>query len=93
MDTSSVARQNAPLACTPDGSFLAIVADRNTVRLLALPAGKLFAKLNSSRQADLKALAWDGSNRILAAASSDGYVQVWNLGPWQGWIRSHNLQK
>jgi WD40 repeat protein len=93
LDTSSVARQDAPLACTPDGSFLAIVADRNTVRLLALPAGKLFADLNYPRQADLTALAWDASNRHLAAASSDGYVQVWNLGPWQDWIRTQGLQK
>jgi serine/threonine protein kinase len=93
LDTSSIARQNAPLACTPDGSFLAIVADRTTVRLLALPAGTLFADLYTPRQADLTALAWDASSRHLASASADGCVQVWSLGPWQDWISTHGLQK
>jgi hypothetical protein len=93
LDTSSVARQNAPLACTPDGSLLAIVADRNTVRLLALPTGKWFANLSAPRQAELTALTWDASNRHLAATSADGYIQVWNLGPWQNWLTRHGLQK
>jgi hypothetical protein len=93
LDTSSVARQNAPLTCAHDGSLLAIVADRNTVRLLALPTGKLFADLYSPRQTDLTALAWDTSNRHLAAATGDGYVQVWSLGPWQEWLGRRGLQK
>jgi WD40 repeat protein len=93
LDTSSIARQDAPLACAPDGSLLAIVADRNTVHLLALPSGKLFAELYNPRQADLTLLAWDGSNRHLAATSSDGYIEIWSLGPWQDWLGKHGLQK
>jgi serine/threonine protein kinase/WD40 repeat protein len=93
IDTSSTARRNAPLACTPDGSFLAIVADRNTVRLLALPGGTLFADLSVPERADLTLLTWDGSNRHLAATSSDGYIEVWNLGPWKDWLERHGLQK
>jgi WD40 repeat protein len=93
LDTSSVARQDAPLACAPDGSFLAIVADRNTVRLLALPTGKLFADLSTTRQTDFTSLTWDASNRHLAATSADGYIQLWSLGPWQDWLTRHGLQK
>jgi hypothetical protein len=93
LDTSSTARQNAPLACAPDGSLLAIVADRNTVRLLTLPSGKWFADLYAPHQTELTSLAWDSSNRHLATTSADGYIQVWNLGPWQDWLTRHGLQK
>jgi hypothetical protein len=93
LDTSSTARQNAPLACTDDGSFLALVADHTTIRLLALPVGTLFADLYTPRQADLTSLAWDASSRHLASTSADGCVQVWNLRPWQDWISKHGLQE
>ena len=93
LDTNSIACQNAPLACTSDGSMLAIVADRTTVRLLALPAGTLFADLHTPRQADLTSLAWDGSSRHLASTSADGCVLVWSLGPWQNWLSKHGLEK
>ena len=93
LDTSSTARQNAPLACTPDGSLLAIVTDRNNVRLLTLPEGKFFADLSAPRRSDLTLLTWDGSNRHLAATSSDGYIEVWSLGPWKDWLERHGLQK
>jgi WD40 repeat protein len=93
LDTSSIARQNAPLACTPNGSFLAIVADHTTVRLLTLPAGTLYADLYTPRQADLTSLVWDAASRHLASTSADGCVQVWTLGPWQDWISKHGLQE
>jgi len=93
LDTNSIACQNAPLACTSDGSMLAIVADRTTVRLLALPAGTLFADLYTPHQADLTSLAWDGSSRHLAGTSADGCVLVWSLGPWQNWLSKHGLEK
>jgi WD40 repeat protein len=93
LDTSGVAQQNASLACTPDGSLLAIVADRNTVRLLALPTGKWFADLYGPHQTELTALTWDHSSRHLATTSADGYVQVWSLGPWKDWLARHGLQK
>ena len=73
--------------------LLAIVADRSTVRLLALPAAKLFADLTAPRPVELTTLAWDASRRHLAAASLDGYIQVWTLGPWQDWIATHHLEK
>jgi WD40 repeat protein len=93
LDTSSTARQNAPLACAPDGSLLALVADGNTVRLLTLPSGKWFADLYAPRQTRLIALTWDASNRHLATASEDGYVQVWDLRQWQAWLTKHRLQQ
>jgi serine/threonine protein kinase len=92
-DTSSAARQNAPLACTPDGSLLAVVAERSTVRLLSLPTGKWFANLSTPRQTELNSLTWDASNRHLATTSLDGYIQVWSLGAWQNWLTRHGLQK
>jgi len=93
LDASSIARQNAPLACTLDGSLLALVADRNNVRLLRLPGAELFADLSVPQRTDLSLLAWDGSNHHLAAASSDGYIELWSLGPWQEWLARHGLQK
>ncbi len=92
-DTSPGARQNAPMACAPDGSLLAVVMDRNTVRLLAMPGGKLFADLHAPHPAAITALAWDGATRHLAAVTTeDEYLLVWTLTPWINWIRGHGLQ-
>ncbi len=91
IDLSGAACQGAPLAATADGSWLAIVSDRRTVRLLTLPDGHWFADLHAPRQAALTALAWDDSGRRLASLTEDGYVQLWNLSLWQAWLASHDL--
>ena len=93
IDTSPAARQDAPLMATGDGAFLAVVTDRNLIRLLKLPVGTFFADLYSPRQADVTNLAWDNSGRRLASLTGDGYVQAWSLGPWQDWIARHQLNE
>ena len=93
IDTSPGARQDAPLMTSRDGAFLAVVTDRNLIRLLKLPAGTFFADLYSPRQTEVTELAWDWSGRRLASLTSDGYVQVWNLGPWLDWIALHQLNE
>jgi hypothetical protein len=93
IDMSDSARQNAPFVCAADGSLLAMVVDHTGIRLLAMPSGANFADLQSPRAAALTALAWDASGRHLASITEDGYVQVWDLAPWQEWLARHGLQK
>jgi len=92
LDTSGTARQNAPLVCTADGSLLAMVADRDIVRLLAMPAGNLYAELHTPRQTDLTSLTWNATGSHLASITQDGCVQVWDLNPWRVWLKQHGLQ-
>jgi hypothetical protein len=96
LDSSESARQNAAIACANGGSLLAMVANRTTIRLLAMPSGELFAELSLPRPADVSALTWDAGARHLAAAAadeSDAFIEVWNLGPWLDWLRTHGLEK
>jgi hypothetical protein len=92
LDDSEPARQQAPLATTPDGRFLAMVMDRNVIRLLGLPEGSLFADLPNLRPDAIARLAWDASGRHLAAMTESGYVEVWDLAAWKDWIALHGLQ-
>jgi serine/threonine protein kinase len=91
-DGSSTARQDAPFAASSEGAFLALVADRNQIRLLHMPEGLFFADLHNSHQAAIISLVWDATGRRLAAVTEDGYVQVWDLGAWQQWFAEHALQ-
>jgi len=93
IDKSTFARQTAPLACTADGTLLAMVGDQNIIRLLAMPVGTWFADLSSPRPSGISRLAWDVSGRRLASVTDDDYVQVWNLAPWQQWISQNRLEK
>jgi hypothetical protein len=92
LDASPGSRQNAPLAASPDGKFLALVVDRNLVRIVHLPEGTPFADLHSPRPAGLILLAWDAAGHHLASVTEDGYLQSWNLSPWQEWIANHQLE-
>ena len=93
LDNSGTARQNAPLSVTADGEFLAVVADRNVVQILKLPAGRPFAELHSRRSCALASLCWDKSGHHLAGITEDGHVQVWKLAQWQDWLTRHGLEK
>lgn len=93
LDSSSFARQNAPLAGSPDGSMLAMVVDHSDIQLLALPSGELFAKLSSVHPAGLTALAWDAGGHHLASVTGDGFVQVWNLTAWREWLAQNGLRQ
>jgi len=92
IDGSSIARQDAPFAATSNGAFIAVVADLNLIRLLRLPEGRVFADLRNPHQAPIRSVVWDSSGRRLAAVTEDGYVQVWDLGPWQQWLAKNALQ-
>jgi hypothetical protein len=93
LDASSMARQNAAMAASSDGRFLAMVTDRTTVRLLRLPEGTFFAELPVDRLSQLSILCWDDSGRHLAGVTEDGRVHAWNLAPWQNWLAQHALEK
>lgn len=93
VDTTAFARQSAPFAVSLDGKMLAMVVDQTTIRILTLPSGTVFAELSSLRPANLTVLRWDPSRRRLASLSEDGYAQVWNLSPWQGWLAAHRLME
>ena len=90
IDSSNVARQNAPMAARNDGKLLALIVDQNTVRLVGIPDGALFAELRSHRPTAVTQLIWDSTGRRLASVTEDGYVQVWQLGPWLDWLASHS---
>jgi hypothetical protein len=92
LDRTSAARQEGPLACTVNGTFLAFVVDRNTVRLLKMPGGIPFADLHGPRNGSaITSVRWDNSGSRFATLTEDGYVQVWTLGPWQEWLVRHAL--
>jgi serine/threonine protein kinase len=91
LEASAFARQDAPLAASPDGKILAMVIDRQTIRLLTLPDAGFYADLHSSRLPELVSLYWDPSGQKLASVTQDGYLQVWSLAPWRKWITAHRL--
>jgi serine/threonine protein kinase/WD40 repeat protein len=93
IDDSITARQNAALACSPDGAFLALVVDRNVVRIMQMPEGALFAELHSPRPVLITALFWDHTASHLITLTDDGYVQLWKLKPWQQWMADNHLEK
>ena len=93
LDSSGAARQNAAFAPSQGGSLLAMVVDRNLVRLLRLPGGTLFADLRSPRLSAITSLRWDDPGSRLASLTEDGCVQVWNLTHWQKWLTAHHLEK
>ena len=93
LDNSDTARQDAALACSANGAFLAMVADRNIIRLLRLPEGLPFAELRSPRVSLIKLLLWDSSGSRLASCTEDGHLQVWNLSSWQQWLAANFFDK
>ncbi len=93
LDSSSVARQNAPMAVSANGEFLALVADRNVIHLRQLPAGRNFAELHSRNPGALIFLCWHSSGRFLAGLTEDGHVLVWKLGAWRDWLKRHRLEE
>jgi hypothetical protein len=88
-DDSNLARQDYAVVVSASGDFLAMVADRNTIRLLKLPEGVFFAQLESRRPSQILDLFWDFSGHRLAGITEDGFVQVWNLAHWQDWLEKH----
>ena len=93
VDESDLARQDSPMVASADGRFLVYVFDRTNLRILRIPGGDHFADLVPSRPAAISRLEWHRSSRRLAAATEDGFVQLWNLGPWWDWLDQHQLNR
>ena len=91
LDMSDAARQNAPLAVSTDGKWIAAVTDQRIVRLYNAMTGAYYADLITPRETRILFLAWHPSGDWLAALTEDGYVQVWSLTPWREWIAKHKL--
>jgi hypothetical protein len=92
LDGSHAARQDAPIAVSADGLWIAAVADRHIVRLLT-STGAHYADLPVPRETTLTFLSWHSSGQHLAALTDDGFVQVWSLDPWRDWIAKHGLSE
>jgi WD40 repeat protein len=90
LDGSDEARQDAPIAMSPDGQWIAAVIDRKVIRLLHAN-GVLYANLPAPRNTTIILLSWNSSGEALAALTGDGYVQVWSLTLWRDWIAKHGL--
>jgi len=91
LDASAEARQNAPLAVSADGKWIAAVANRHVVRLIDTAAGRHYADFPVPRSTTIEFLTWHPSGEWLAGLTDDGYVLVWSLGPWRAWLASHGL--
>jgi WD40 repeat protein len=90
LNASLDARQDAPIAVSPDGQWIAAVSDRHVVRLLT-SSGAPYANLPVPRETTITLISWHPSGQRLCALTDDGFVQVWSLGPWQEWIKKHGL--
>jgi serine/threonine protein kinase/WD40 repeat protein len=90
LDGSHAARQDAPIAASADGLWIAAVMDRHVVRLLT-SKGVHYADLPVPRDTTLTFLSWHHSGQYLAALTDDGFVQVWSMSPWREWIEEHGL--
>ena len=93
LNASSEARQDAPISSSADGEFLAMVVDRNVVRILRMPAGSWFADLQSPALATITDLRWDPTGQRVAALTDAGRLLVWQLSGWQHWLAEHRLSQ
>ncbi len=91
IDQSKEAKQDAPLALSPDGRWLAAVIDRDSIRLIEAQSGQIFADIPTRQSTDLRYLAWAPSGQFLSAITTDGSIQVWSFAPWFEWLRQHHL--
>ncbi len=91
LDASALARQEGPMATSPDGRLIAYVTEGNRIHLLTLPDGEPFAELRAPRQERLTVLQWAPDGIHLATVTDNGTLQLWNLAPWFEWLRLHRL--
>jgi hypothetical protein len=93
IDTGIEARQDAPVAVSADGRWIAAVADGRLIRLLDAYDGRRYADLTCPRSTEITSLAWHPSGNWLAALTADGFVQIYSLVPWRDWLARHGLAK
>jgi serine/threonine protein kinase/WD40 repeat protein len=91
LDASAPARQEGPMATSPDGRLLAYITEGNRIRLLTLPEGQAFAEFRAPRQERLSVLQWAPDGIHLASVTDHGILQLWSLAPWFEWLHHHRL--
>lgn len=91
LDISKEARQNAPIAASPDGRWIAAVIDQNVLRLLSASDGSSYADLPPPRSAVVTFISWSPSGDAIAALTQDGFVQIWSLSPWRDWLTARGI--
>jgi len=91
IDSGKEAKQDAPLAVTANGKWVAALAEGNLIRLIDAETGAHYADLTCPRPATITLLTWHPSGNWLAAVTEDGFVQVYSLAPWRAWLEQHAL--
>lgn len=91
LDGGVEAKQDAALAVSPDGRWIAAVVDRWQIRLLRSD-GTHYATLSGPSEREITRLAWAPSDEWLAAGTSDGCIEIWSLAPWRQWLARHGLE-
>jgi WD40 repeat protein len=91
LDVSKEARQNAPIAVSADGRWIAAVINETVVRLLSVTDGSCYADLPPPRSGVVTFISWSPSGDAIATLTQDGFVQVWSLPPWRDWLTAHRI--
>ena len=90
LDNSTAARQDAPLAVSPSGKWIAAASDFGNIRLLR-GNGEHYADLRARRPARAKSIVWHESEKHIAVVTEDGYLRIWNLKLWFEWIEKNGV--
>lgn len=91
IDPGRESKQDAPLAVSADGKWIAAVANSNLIRLIDTESGAYYADFTCPRATTITLLTWHPSGNWLAALTEDGFVQVYSLTPWRDWLRQHPI--
>ena len=83
----------AKVVFSRDGSLLAVTSSSHEIKLLAPDVGTEIATLSSPDPRHINWLAIQHSNRLLAAATRDGVVQLWNLKSLFSHLAAMNLDQ
>ncbi len=76
------------LAFSPDGKYLAVGGDDNTIKVWDLQNGKPLTALKHNGAINSVAFSYDG--KYLASGSNDSTIKIWNA---QNWIEIRTLPK
>lgn len=70
---------SCPAAFSPDGRFFALTVADTEVHLLAAPTWQHVAALEAPRAARIYRMVWSADGSTLAAATTQGEVQLWRV--------------